>query len=77
MRGVLIPRIVYKELKEEKKVSPKTIPRAAVLSINVVNFTHLCSDGTPEDLTSILDKLCDMIEHRMENYASLFTVRIS
>ena len=70
MCGVLIPRFIYKELREEKKVTPKTIPRSAVLSINVVNFTHLCSDGTPEELTSILNKLYDMIEHRLENYES-------
>ena len=57
MFNVLIPRPIHQEMIEEKKLPPKTIPRAAVLAINVVNFTHLSSDATPEELTSILNKL--------------------
>ena len=72
--NVLIPRPIYQEMTEEKKLPPKTIPRAAVLAINVVNFTHLCSDGTPEELTAILSKLFEMIEHRLESHENLFTV---
>ena len=67
---------LYREMIEEKKLPPKTIPRAAVLSINVVNFTHLSSDATPEELTSILNKLFETIEHRLENYDNLFTVKV-
>ena len=72
--NVLIPRPIYQEMLEDKKLPPKTIPRAAVLAINVVNFTHLCSDGTPEELTAILSKLFEMIEHRLETHETLFTV---
>ena len=76
MFNVLIPRPIYQEMIEEKKLPPKTIPRAAVLAINVVNFTHLSSDATPEELTSILNKLYETIEHRLENYDNLFTVKV-
>lgn len=77
MCNVLIPKPIYQEMGEEKKLPPKTIPRAAVLAINVVNFTHLCSDGTPEELTSILNKLFETIEHRLENHDNLFTVKLN
>ena len=72
--GELIPRHIYKTVKEKKKLEP-TPATAAVLSLNVVEFTYLCIDGTPEQVTSILSKLLDMVEHRMENYDNLFKVR--
>ena len=74
MFNVLIPRPIYQEMTEEKKLPPKTIPRAAVLAINVVNFTYLSADATPEELSSILNKLFETIEHRLENHDNLFTV---
>lgn len=77
MFNVLIPRPIYQEMTEEKKLPPKTIPRAAVLAINVVNFTYLSADAAPEELTSILNKLFETIEHRLENHNNLFTVNVN
>lgn len=72
----MIPRHIHKEMKqgEKKKMVPKMIPNAALLTLNVVDFTFLSSDGTPEQLTSILNKLFDMVDNRLENYENLFKV---
>ena len=70
----MIPRNIYKTLKEMKKMEPTPIAMTAALTLNVVDFTYLCTDGTPEQITSILSKLFDMVEHRLENYDTLFKV---
>ena len=72
--GEMIPRNIYKTLKEMKKMEPTPIAMTAALTLNVVDFTYLCTDGTPEQITSILSKLFDMVEHRLENYDTLFKV---
>ena len=77
MFNVLIPRPIYQDMTEAKKLPPKTIPKAAVLAINVVNFTYLSADATPEELTSIPNKLFETIEHRLENHNNLFTVNVN
>ena len=71
----MIPRSIYKTLKGAKKMEPTPNNMTAVLSINVVDFTYVCIDGTPEQVTSILNKLFDMVEHKLENYENLFKVR--
>ena len=76
MCGQMIPRHIHKEIKQStgKKLVPTKIPNAALLTLNVVDFTFLSSDGTPEQLTSILNKLFDMVDNRLENYENLFKV---
>ena len=72
----MVPRHVYRVMREaqRKKFEPKTIPNAALLTSNVVDFTHLSTDGTPEQVTSIINKLFDMMENKLENYEDLFKV---
>ena len=59
---------------DSKTIPPKLSSRTAVLTLNVVDFTFLCEDATPEQITSILNKLNDMIELKLENYEKLFKV---
>ena len=72
----MVPRHVYRVMREaqRKKFEPKIIPNAALLTSNVVDFTHLSTDGTPEQVTSIINKLFDMMENKLENYEDLFKV---
>ena len=74
MCGEMIPRILHKEMREKRRIMARSCHRTAVLSLNVVDFTYLCADASPEQITIILSKLLDMIEHRLENYQNLFKV---
>ena len=77
MCGEMIPRILHKEMREKRRMVARNCHRTAVLSLNVVDFTYLCADASPEQITIILSKLLDMIEHRLENYQNLFKVHLS
>ena len=72
----MVPRHIHEVMKQEgnKRYVPRLVPNAALLTLNVVDFTFLSSDGTPEQLTSILNKLFDMVDNRLETYDNLFKV---
>ena len=72
----MVPRHIYRVMREarRKKFDPKIIPNAALLTSNVVDFTQLSTDGTPEQVTSTINKLFDMMESKLESYENLFKV---
>ena len=76
MNQQIVPRNVLKAIKQDGRHTREAtvIQHAAFLTLNVVDFTYLAKDGTPEELTSILDKLFDMVDGKLESYGNLFKV---
>ncbi|VDK73707.1 unnamed protein product, partial [Anisakis simplex] len=70
----LLPKYIANELKNGRSVPPKTFSQSTVMFCDIVGFTNMCSNATPQEVISMLNSVYsgfDEIIERREAYKFL------
>ncbi|XP_042214992.1 uncharacterized protein LOC121861389 isoform X1 [Homarus americanus] len=64
----MLPQAVAIQLKKKKSVPAESYKAVSVYFSDIVGFTTLCSDSEPIQVVSLLNKLYNMFDSRIENF---------
>nr|XP_045608610.1 adenylate cyclase, germination specific-like [Procambarus clarkii] len=64
----MLPQAVAMQLKKKKLVPAESFKEVSVYFSDIVGFTKLCSDSEPMQVVTLLNKLYNMFDSRIENF---------
>ncbi|XP_071527452.1 uncharacterized protein [Panulirus ornatus] len=64
----MLPQPVAMQLKKKKTVPAESYKNVSVYFSDIVGFTTICSDSEPIQVVSLLNKLYNMFDSRIENF---------